>query len=166
MGAHAVLMGTLIDYREETGPVKRSTKDGFQAYQVKVQDPANPGHMMLMTRYKPARYTEYYQENKVYCSFSYKLVSLETGEVLLSKVVDRSKDDHAWYATYDGDRNALFPARNGLVDTAGNARRDLMGLLNASREVKSVGTLGNDVLRDATQGMSGEVQRELASKLP
>lgn len=166
MGAHAVLMGTLIDYREEAGSLKRSTKEGFQAYQLKVPDPMNPGHMMLVTRYKPARYTEYYQENKVSCSFSYKLVSLETGEVLLSKVVDRSVDDHAWYASFDGDRNALFPALNGQVDPNRNAYHQLQERLTASHDVKSVATLGNDALRQATQGMSGEVQRELASKLP
>ena len=166
MGAHAVLMGTLIDYREETGPVKRSTKDGFQAYQINIPDPANPGHMMPVTKYKAARYTEYYQENKVSCSFSYKLVSLETGEVLLSKVVDRSKDDHAWYATFDGERNSLFPALNGVVDPNRSAHQQLQKLLGASHDVKTTGILGNDVLREATQGMSSEVQRELVSKLP
>lgn len=166
MGAHAVLMGTLIDYREENGSLKRSTKGGFQAYQLKVPDPMNPGKMMLVTKHKPAQYTEYYQENKVYCSFSYKLVSLETGEVMLSKVVDRNKDDHAWYATFDGDPSSLVPALNGMVDPDRNAHRRLQELLRASHDVKSTGVIGNEVLRDATQGMSSEVQRELASKLP
>lgn len=164
MGAQAVLMGTLIDYREEVGAVKRSTKDGFQSYQVKVPDPANPGHMILVTKYKPAHYTEYYQENKVSCSFSYKLVSLETGEVLMSKVVDSNKDDHAWYASFEGDGGSLFPARNGVVDP--NGRRELQNLLKAPREVKSVSVLGGDALRDATRGMSSELLHELASKLP
>lgn len=164
IGAHAVLMGNLIDYREETGQVKRSTKEGFQSFQVKVPDPMRPGYMMMVTRFKPARYTEYYQENKVYCSFSYKLVSLETGEVLLSKVVDRNTDDHAWYAGFEGDAGTLYPARNGQVDTVGH--RELQKLLKAPHEVKSAAELGNDALRQATQGMSAEVQRELASKLP
>jgi tetratricopeptide (TPR) repeat protein len=166
MGAHAVLMGTLIDYREETGTLKRSTKDGFQSYQLKVPDPANPGHMMLVTKYKPTRYTQYQQVNKVYCSFSYKLVSLETGEVLLSKLVDRTASDQADYATYDGDKNTLWPARNGLVDASNNARRDLQGLLSGPHEVKAVSTLSNEALREAIQGMSAEVQQQLASKLP
>jgi len=166
MGAQAVLMGTMIDYREENGPLKRSTKGAYQSYQLKVPDPMNPGKMMLVTKHKPAQYTEYYQENKVYCSFSYKLVSLETGEVLLSKVVDRNKDDHAWYATFDGDPSSLVPALNGMVDPDRNAHRRLQELFKASHDVKSTGVLGNEVLRDATKGMSSEVQHELASKLP
>lgn len=164
LGAQAVLMGTLIDYREEPGTVKRSTKDGFQSYPLKVTDPANPSQMITVTKYKAARYSEFYQENKVFCSFSYKLVSLETGEVLLSKVVDSNKDDHAWYASFEGDPASLFPARNGVLDT--NGQRELQKLLKAPREVRSTAVLGNDALRDATQGMSAEVQRELESKLP
>lgn len=166
LGAQAVLIGTVIDYREETGPLKRSTKDGFASYQVKQPNPEVPGQMMLVTKYKPVKYTEYFQENKVIVSYSYKVVSMETGEVLLSKVVDQDRSDQAYYANYDGDRNGLFPARNGVVETAGNARRELMGLLSAPREVKPMSTLSNELLRNCTSGMAGVVQQEIASKLP
>jgi curli biogenesis system outer membrane secretion channel CsgG len=166
IGAQAVLMGTLIDYREETGQVKRSTKDGFASYQVKQPNPEVPGQMMLVTKYKPVKYTEYYQENKVVASYSYKLVSMETGEVLLSKVVDQEKKDHAYYASYDGERNTLFPARNGLVETANGARQELQGLLNANREAKAVITLSNELFRNSVNGMASAIQQELSSKLP
>ncbi len=165
LGAQAVLMGTLIDYREEVGNLRRSTKDGYSSYQVKQLDP-NTNQMVIVTKYKPVKYTEYFQENKVYASFSYKLVSLETGEVLLSKVVEQQKDDHAYYAGYEGDRNALYPAQNGQVETGGGARRDLIGLLNAPHEVKATSLLGNELLRNSTSGMAGAIQQELANKLP
>jgi hypothetical protein len=165
LGAQAVLMGSLIDFREENGQLKRSTKDGFASYQVKQPDPNNPGQSMLVTKYKPVKYTEYYQENKVFLSFSYKLVSLETGEVLMSKVVDQQKADHAYYASYDGDGNTLYPARNGVVETANNARRELVGLLNASKDVKPTGTIANELCRQATAGMASAIREELAAKL-
>lgn len=164
MGAQAVLMGTLIDYREEPGTLRRSTKDGFESYQVKLLDKETQQYQYV-TRYKPVKYTEYYQENKVTLSFSYKLVSLETGQVLLSKVVDRQTEDHAWYANYDGNKTALFPMANGVVNTSGNARRELTGLLNGSREVKSTATLGNELLGSACSGMATAIQQELAAKL-
>lgn len=166
IGAQAVLMGTLIDYREETGQLKRSTKDGFASYQVKQPNPEVPGQMMFVTKYKPVKYTEYFQENKVVTSYSYKLVSMETGEVLLSKVVDQEKKDHTYYANYDGERNTLFPARNGLVETANGARQELQGLLNANREVKPVSSLSNELFRNSVSGMASAIQQELAAKLP
>ena len=166
MGAQAVLMGTLIDYREEPGQLRRSTKDGYESYQVKQPDPNNLGQMMLVTKYKPVKYTEYYQENKVSASFSYKLVSLETGEVIMSKVVDQQKNDHAYYASYEGNRNALLPASNGALDTNHSAYQQLVGLLNAPHTVKPTDSLGTELLRASCNGMAGEIMQDLSSKLP
>lgn len=164
IGAQAVLMGTLVDYREETGTVKRGTRDGFRKYEQRVPDPNNPGQTMMVARYAPVKYTEYQQENKVIASFSYKLVSLETGEVLLSKLVDRTVSDMARYASYDGQANVLYPAQNGVVNTSGY--NSLQGLLKAPRTPRPVSELGGDALRQVTQGLSGEVLNTLSTRIP
>lgn len=166
MGAQAVLMGNVIDYQETPGTLRRSTKDGFESYRVKQPDPNNPGQVMIVTQYRPVKYTEYYQENKVSVSVSYKLVSLETGEVLVSKVVDRESADHAYYASYDGAKDNLLPNQSGKVDLSDRGRRDLNGLLNAPREVKPMASLSGEVLRQSCSGISSVIQQELASKLP
>lgn len=165
MGAHAVLMGTLIEYREEPGQLRRSTKDGFESYRVQLVN-KETGEKYFETRYKAVRYNEFYQENKVFMSFSYRLVSLETGEVLVSKVVDREAKDHMYYAAYDGNREALFPARNGLVDLAGSTRRELAALLNAPRQMNSIAELSNQLVQTASSTMASTIQSELNSRLP
>ena len=165
MGAQAVLMGTVMDYREEAGQLRRSTKDGFESYRVRQLNPET-NEYVYVTKYKPVKYVEYYQENKVYASFSYKLVSLETGEVLLSKVADKETSDHVYYASYDGNKENLIPARDGIVETNDRARRDLIGLLSAPREMKPMSTLSNDLLRSTTSGMAGALQQHLSSVLP
>lgn len=165
MGAQAVLIGTVVDYREEAGELRRSTRDGFESYRVE-QVNKETGEKYFVTKYKPVRYSEYLQENKVYLSFNYRLVSLETGEVLVSKVVDRQANDHMYYADYQGNRDALFPARNGLVDPTENSRRELRGLLSAPREIKSVASLSQEAVRTASTNMAQAVQQELSSKLP
>lgn len=165
LGAQAVLMGTVMDYREVPGTLRRSTKDGFESYKVRQQNPETQEYYYV-TKYKPVKYLEYYQENKVVVSFSYKLVSLETGEVLLSKVVDKETGDHIYYASYDGNKESLLPAQNGVVDLNDKRRRDLLGLLNAPRELKPMSTLTNDALRNTTSGMAGTLQQHLSSVLP
>lgn len=165
LGAQAILIGSLADYREETGNLRRSTKDGFESYRVQ-QVNKETGEKYYVTKYKPVRYSEYYQENKAYVSFSFRLVSLETGEVLASQVVDRQSEDHAYYATYDGNRDLLFPAMNGMADPRDRARRDLRDLLSASHEVKSGATLGGELTRTATAQLAQMVQHELSTKLP
>ncbi|MBK7270223.1 MAG: hypothetical protein IPI07_12185 [Flavobacteriales bacterium] len=166
MGAQAVLMGTVLDYREEPGKPRVSTKDGFETYQVRQKNPET-GEFYVVTKYKPVRYIENYQENKVVASVSYKLVSLETGEVLMSKVVDATENDHIYYATYDGNKDALVPrGANGIADASDHGRRELRTLLNAPREMRSVGVLSSEVLRKAGETMANQVQQDLASKLP
>jgi hypothetical protein len=165
MGAQAVLIGQVTDHREEAGQLRRSTKDGFEAYRVE-QINKETGEKYFATNYKPVRYSEYYQENKVFLTFNYRLVSLETGEVLVSKVVERQAEDHVYYATYDGNRDNLFPNRNGVVDPTDKARRDLRGLLTAQREMKTVATLSNEVLRGASTSVASVIQQELSAKLP
>ena len=165
IGAQAVLMGTVIDYREEPGTLRRSTKDAYESYRVQ-QVNKETGEKYFVTRYKPVRYSEYFQENKVVMSFSYRLVSLETGEVLASKVVDREAEDHMYYASYDGNGEILLPARNGQVDLAERARRELRGLLSAPREMKSVATLSNEIVRGASSVMAVDIQSDLSSRLP
>jgi curli biogenesis system outer membrane secretion channel CsgG len=165
MGAQAVLIGQVTDHREEAGQLRRSTKDGFEAYRVE-QINKETGEKYFATNYKPVRYSEYYQENKVFLTFNYRLVSLDTGEVLVSKVVERQAEDHVYYATYDGNRDNLFPNRNGVVDPTDKARRDLRGLLTAQREMKTVATLSNEVLRGASTSVASVIQQELSAKLP
>jgi curli biogenesis system outer membrane secretion channel CsgG/Flp pilus assembly protein TadD len=165
IGAQAVLMGSVIDYREEPGTLRRSTKDGFESYRVQ-QLNKETGEKYFITKYKPVRYSEFYQENKVVMSFSFRLVSLETGEVLASKVMDRQAEDHIYYATYDGNADALFPAKNGLVDAADRTRSDLRGLLAAPREMKSIAALGSELVRTACSTMASDIQQDISSRLP
>ncbi|MBV6405210.1 MAG: hypothetical protein IT228_09335 [Flavobacteriales bacterium] len=165
IGAKAVLMGDLISYREEAGKPRSSTKKGFEAYSVRQKVPET-GESVLVTKYKPVEYTEHLQQNQVTASFSYRLVSLETGEVLVSNVVDVSEQDQAYYANYTGNRDALLPSLNGVLDPSDRARRDLRALLNAPRQVKPVTTLVDDAMRKAGDRIAGEVVGHLAQKLP
>jgi curli biogenesis system outer membrane secretion channel CsgG len=165
MGAQAVIIGTIMGYEETPGAVRKSTKNGYESYSVKQVDQAT-GKVSYLTRYKPVKYTEFYQENKSSISVSYKLVSLETGQVLMSKVVDRSADDHAWYASYAGQASALVPQLDGRVNTNAGAKRELDRLLAAPHTVRSTADLGNDVMRSVTGEAAKFIQQELTAKLP
>lgn len=165
IGAQAVLMGEVVDYREEPGTLRRSTKEGFESYRVQ-QINKETGEKYFVTKYRPATYTEFYQERKVVLSFSYRLVSLETGEVLVSKVVDRTASDQVYYAAYDGNRDLLLPKANGSVDLSNSGKNQLRSLLNASRELRSMVDLGNDVVSASCTSMAQNIQQELNGKLP
>jgi curli biogenesis system outer membrane secretion channel CsgG len=165
VGAQAVIMGTVIAFEEDPGKLRSTIRNGYESYQEKQLD-KETSQYVYVTKYKPVQYTEYYQENIATVSFSYKLVSLETGEVLMSKVIDQQASDRASYATYSGNANALFPVLNGNVNTAAAARRNLVGLLNGKRQVKSVAQLGTEALRSTSASMAAAIEQVLANKLP
>jgi hypothetical protein len=60
----------------------------------------------------------------------------------------------------------LFPALNGVLDPSDRARRDLRGLLSASREVKPVAALSTEAVRGATAQLASVVKQELNERLP
>lgn len=165
LGAHAVIMGTVTSFQEIPGSLRKSTKEGYESYEVK-QLNAETGQYTMVTRFRPTNYTEFFKENKATVSFSFKVVSLETGQVLLSKVIDRDATDHAYYATYSGNARQLYPKWNGNVDTRGSARRELSALLSAPREVKSTADLGNELLRGTAASVASSIAQQLAAQLP
>lgn len=165
MGAQAVLMGTVIEHREEPGQLKRGGKEAFEAYRVQLINKES-GDKYFETRYRPARYSEYFQENKVTVSMSYRLVSLETGEVLMSQVVDRSATDHMYYASFEGNIESLMPAKNGLVDLSGNARREMRALFAAPRTLKPIATLTSELLNSMSASVANGIQQDLKARLP
>jgi len=165
IGAQALLIGDVTDYREEPGQLRQSTKNGFESYPVQ-QVNKETGEKYFVTRYKPVSYSEHYQENKTRMAVNYRLISLETGEVLMSKSFEKEQGDHMYYATYTGNRDQLFPSLNGVADLNGGRRNELRSLLNAPREVKSTATLGSELVRQSTSQMAATIQQELNSRLP
>lgn len=165
LGAQAVLMGTVIAYQELPGRLRKSTKEGYEAYQVKELN-AETNQYVYVTRYKPVQYAEYTQDNRATISISYKLVSLETGQVLMSKVLDQQVEDHARYAGYEGNAEALYPQANGVVDTRSSARRELSSLLSAPRQLKPISELANGLLRTTSVLVAGGVAKQLTTTLP
>jgi curli biogenesis system outer membrane secretion channel CsgG len=165
IGAQALLIGDVTDYKEEPGQVRQGTKSGFESYRVE-QVNKETGEKYFVTRYKPVAYTEHYQENKARMAVNYRLISLETGEVLMSKSFEKENEDHMYYASYTGNRDALFPGLNGVADLNNSRRNDLRNLLNAPREVKSVSTLATELVRQSTSQMAAAIQQELNTRLP
>ncbi|MCB9169188.1 MAG: hypothetical protein H6594_02430 [Flavobacteriales bacterium] len=165
IGAQAVLMGEVLQYQEVPGDLRTSTRKGYEAYQVK-QKNAETGGYDLVTRYRPVTYTEYYKEDRVDLSVNYKLVSLETGEVLFAKVVDDQQTAQVHYADYTGNKDMLMPAANGNVDLSNNGRSSLRALLGAERTTAPIADLSAQLLRRAGSTIATQVEQELAAKLP
>lgn len=165
LGAQAVLLGDVVEYEESISALNRAEKVGYTSYQVK-QLNEETNEMMTVTKYRKTNYTEFRKRSRAHVTVNFKLVSMETGEILMSKVVDDVVTDEIHYAKYEGNIDRLYPSRDGRVWTSNRARRELRGLLSARKNLRSMQELRNDVLRKASSDLAHTVQRELAATIP
>ncbi len=162
LGAKALITGTVLTYSSNAGRVRRTDKDGFESYQVQLTN-AETQQKYFETRYKPVKYSEYYQQNEVRLTVQYKAISLESGEVLFSRILEGVEEDQMYYAAYDGEVSNLFAAGpNGTVLTSSRDRQRIQSLIRAPRTVRSVDELTNQALNNAASGLREDLQKFLS----
>lgn len=163
LGAKALLTATVLNYNKKPGKMRVSEKDGFEAYTVKLYNSATERNY-YETRYKPVKYNEYYNTNEVRFSVQYKAISLESGELLFSRIVDRTEEDQMYYAAYDGEVDNLLPAGPQGVLTSSRDRKRLQSLVRAPRTIQSVDDLTNAAFESAANELRGDVSNFLSQQ--
>ncbi len=111
------------------------------------------------TKYKKTSYKEFTNSNRVTVSFQFKVISLKTGEVMLSKIVDKETSDSVNYGEYAGDLSLLYPSTMRGVNTSSSAKKQLNNLINANRQLKSVDELSNLVFQDVSKLMKSDIEK-------
>ncbi len=160
LGSKALISATVLSYDRNPGQIRVSEKDAFEAYTVRLYDAATESHYHE-TRYKPVRYNEYYQFNEVSISIQYKALSLETGEILFSRIFNTKEDDQMYYAAYDGEVNNLFPAGPQGVLTSRHDRQRLQTLIRAPRSIRSIDELTSSALDQAAKSLTDDLISQL-----
>lgn len=160
MGAEAIVTGTVLNYQISRGKISSYDREGFESYKVKKYN-AEQDKYFYETKYKKTSYKEYYGENKAVLSFQFKMISLATGEVILTKIIEKEEKDQVNYAIYEGDQSNLFPAQNGGINLNRVARNQLVNKLNSRRELRSPDDLSNAVYKSVGAGMTHEIENVL-----
>lgn len=160
LGAKAIITGTLLSYTQKPGRMVIRDKKAYEGYQVKLYNKEEDKNY-YETRYKAVDYKEYYNTNEVNVSFQYKAISLESGEVLFSKVVNKHMDSQVYYGVYPGEIKNLYPAGKDGVVTNNRERNQLIGLMRASREIKSVDELSNDAFSAVANALSNDLLNQI-----
>jgi tetratricopeptide (TPR) repeat protein len=155
LGAQALLTGTVISYSSQPGTIQRFNRDGYEQYRVKMI--SQEGKEYFETRYNKVQYNELTLENRVTVSVQYRVVSLSTGEIMLSRIIDRQLSDVAHWAEYRGSIDNLFPARGNNVSLNRRERQDMLALFNGRRQPKAVDDLTNDVFQVVTNELKNEI---------
>lgn len=156
VGAQALLTGTVLSYSEKKGTLRSKQRDGYTEYQEKVLNKED-GKYYYQNRYKPSTYTEYYNSNSCTISFQYKLISLKTGEIIKTEIVEKVLNDEVLYGKYEGDFAKLYPAGQSAPNLNAKDKQALMGLMNGRQELRSSAELSNELFNTISTQMSGQI---------
>lgn len=156
IGAQAILTGTVLSYSPVEGDVQRSMREGFERYSVKRLN-RETNKYYFETKYRKTNYQEFTRQNTVSVSFQYKVISLKTGEIIKSRIIEQSETSTATWAEYDGELQNLFPIRGNGVNTNMRAQQQLHALMGAQRTPMTTDQLTNDVFQSVTRQMKNEV---------
>lgn len=164
-GAQAILTGTVLSYSSQTGNLRTVQRDAYEAYQVKRTNPED-NKVYLETRYRPVKYTEYFNTATVGLSFQYKLISMQTGEIIKTDIIERSNKDEVIYARYDGNANDLFPANQTGVNLNRQDRQALQSMINGRQQLKNQTELSNDLFNAVSSHVSRTIGTEMLKLVP
>lgn len=156
IGAQALITGTVLTYETTAGRPQSYTRQAYEQYKVKKYNKEEDKYY-YDTKYKSTTYREHSQSSSAEVSFQFKVISLQTGEVLASKILNKTAMDQVNYATYDGEHDKLYPAKNSGVNLNRSARSSLVSQLNARRELRPVSELKNDLFDQVSRELKTEI---------
>ena len=163
IGAQAIVSGAILNYGESIGRPQRSSRIGYEQYKVKKLNKESNKYF-YETKYRKTSYNEYVNRNLVTATFQYKVISLKTGEILASKIIEKEAEDAVRYATYDGELSNLYPGSERGVNTNRRAKSNLNSMMIASQNVKSPDELSNDLFKQLSDQMTHDIE-ELMLKI-
>lgn len=154
LGAKTFLSATITKFAPRSGSLQKSKERGYVKKIIKYKD-KETGETKTKTEYNKVSYYEYEQVNSVKIEFQFKLISAETGEVLLSEYFTKKYRDKVHYARFKGDSKNLVPgyweslkgksSKDRIEDNRKDVNR-LHRLLKASSKIKSTEKLTEELV--------------------
>ncbi|MFT6716175.1 MAG: hypothetical protein ACJA0Q_000807 [Saprospiraceae bacterium] len=153
VGAKALLVGTVLKVTKKHQSPKAKKVKAYSSYQVKKYD-AEKDRNYYETKYKKTSYYQYDGYNKITISFKYQLISTETGQILLSDIIEKTANSKVSYATYSGNHKNLVPgdwkhlnsaSTSDKVNTKSSARRSLRNKLSANKKLISLADIQSNI---------------------
>ena len=142
LGVKAVLIGKVIKFDASNGRLNRKYKQAFEPYRERKYN-AETKKYYYETKYKSVSYYEYNQQNSVAFTFQYQLVSSETGQILVSNVIDKTYADQVNYSTYKGDYKKLTPEKRLSGAGFSSLRGNFINKFSARKNVKTTDEISN-----------------------
>ncbi|MFA6403150.1 MAG: CsgG/HfaB family protein [Salinivirgaceae bacterium] len=163
LGVKALLTGEVKQYNINISQVEKVEKKGFIKEVIKAKDGFKDSVI-----YKKTQYFEYSQSNSLFCHFQFKLISAETGEVMVSDALSVETSDRISYATYEGNKANLVPgywefkdepSKNDLIKDDLIEKNKLNEQMVSRRQLKTLDALSLEVQKSISHQVVLKIEK-------
>ena len=152
LGSKAILSGKIISVTKSSQAPRYKTVKGYKKRVVKKYN-ASTQKNTYKTVYDKVSFKNYKGNNTVKVLFQYMLVSSETGEVLLSEVVEKKIISEVDYNIYGGNYKDLVPGQweftwkkmpSDRIDHSLSGRKNLRDKFKSSKTLRTISSITNE----------------------
>lgn len=163
-GVKALLTGSVKQYHLVDDKLNKTQKKGY--LKEKIVEKVN-GEDKSKDVYHKTTYNEFNQQRSISCSFQFKLISAETGAVLVTDAIQITASDAIHYAIYEGNKRNLYSgyweakekdSPNDEVKKSDSEKRELDNLLNGRTQLKSWDVLKQEVNQSIAQKVAQKIK--------
>ena len=163
LGAKILLKGQVVDCEVVTSRLQRRDKQGFESY--RVARTTEEGKKVYDKKFRPVPYRESSANRRVKITFRITLLSMKTGQNLMSEMVSLETSDNIRFAEYQGDQNNIFPSNNsGTINRLG--KQNLKSLLNARMTLSEESVMINNTVKSLSQEIRVQIENQLHQLIP
>ena len=163
LGAQTLLKGQVVNCEVVTSNFQREDKQGYESY--RVARITEEGKKVYDKKYRPVPYREVSANRQVRITFRVTLISLETGQNVMSEMLSAETFDSVRFAEYGGDHNNVFPSNKiGGVNRMG--KRGLEALLNARKTLSEESVMVNNTVEVLTGDIRNQIEIKLHALIP
>jgi hypothetical protein len=165
LGAKAILVGKVVSAEKKEGKLIKRSKTGYLGKPIYKVNPETGKKYKDMV-YSKVYYYDYSQNNTVSCTFQYQLISTETGEILISDIVEKSFTDKIYYSTFNGDSRYLYKGTwvsqtkkkpNDKIYNSYSSKKEMDNQIKARKEIRSVENLSNQLFKSISNQVSKKI---------
>lgn len=156
IGAKAIISGKLVSFSKQKNPIVRTEKKAWAERKVRKYDEETEKHF-YETVYDKIKYQEYRGSTSVQVGFQFQLISTESGEILLTKLINLNRRDEVHFAESNTNYRNIVPGNwrwqskqspNDVVETSYSQKRALRNLFKNKKTLLSVNALANDIYQE------------------
>ena len=164
LGVKGLLTGTVVSVDVERNEVSPTRRKGWERYYVSKKVVIKGKEVSIPeAKYKKVFYNSYYGRNAVNVTVEYKLISTETGEILVNNLINKKYDHEVAYCGYDGKHSNLFQgnwdSKNAVssIDSRVSNRSKIKRLLKANRNLGSISDMKTMALKAVCTAAVNEI---------